>query len=235
MKTTTILFDLDGTLLPMNQDDFVNTYFSLLAKKLVPFGYKPDELISAIWAGTKQMVLNNGEKTNEEVFWEAFSKIYGDKARNDEPIFDEYYRNEFSNVKNVCGYNEKASRVVSELKNKGFRLVLSTNPIFPAVATESRISWAGLDKKDFELYTTYENSNYSKPNLEYYLNICEKIGVSPNECLVVGNDVSEDMVAEKIGMKVFLLTDCLINKENKDISNYPNGNFDDLLEFVKSF
>ena len=50
---------------------------------------------------------------------------------------------------------------------------------------------------------------------------------------MVGNDVNEDMVAGTLGMKVFLLTDCLINKENVDISQYPHGNYDDLLSYVK--
>ena len=49
---------------------------------------------------------------------------------------------------------------------------------------------------------------------------------------MVGNDASEDAAALKVGMSFFLLTDCLINKENKDISEYPQGDFDQLLKFV---
>ena len=51
---------------------------------------------------------------------------------------------------------------------------------------------------------------------------------------MVGNDVDEDMAAKKVGMDVFLLTDCLINKENKDISSYPHGDFDALNEYIKA-
>ena len=47
------------------------------------------------------------------------------------------------------------------------------------------------------------------------------------------NDVCEDMIARELGMHVFLLTDCLINKDNADISIYPNGNFDALLHYIK--
>ena len=32
-----VLFDLDGTLLPMELEKFTNTYFGLLAKKAAPF------------------------------------------------------------------------------------------------------------------------------------------------------------------------------------------------------
>ena len=122
---------------------------------------------------------------------------------------------------------------MSKIGDKGYRLVLATNPIFPAIATESRIRWAGLEPKDFEFYTTYENSGYCKPNPDYYREILNRLQVSPGECLMVGNDVTEDMVAETLGMKVFLLTDCLINKEEKDISVYPNGSFEQLLAFVE--
>ena len=49
---------------------------------------------------------------------------------------------------------------------------------------------------------------------------------------MVGNDVSDDMPASSIGMKVFLLTDCLINAEGADISAYPNGGFDEMMEYI---
>lgn len=51
---------------------------------------------------------------------------------------------------------------------------------------------------------------------------------------MVGNDVSEDMVASKVGMKVFLLTDNLVNKTNEDISVFPQGSFEDLLKYIDS-
>ena len=52
---------------------------------------------------------------------------------------------------------------------------------------------------------------------------------------MVGNDVQEDMVAEQLGMKVFLMTDDLINRDGGDISRYPQGGFEDLLEYLESF
>jgi FMN phosphatase YigB (HAD superfamily) len=60
----------------------------------------------------------------------------------------------------------------------------------------------------------------------------EKLGVKADECLMVGNDVGEDMIAEKLGMKVFLVTNCLINKSNVDISAFPHGDLSALLNFV---
>lgn len=234
MSIKVVLFDLDGTLLPMDQEVFTKTYFKGLAAKLAPYGYEPEMLIKAIWSGVMAMVKNNGEKNNEAVFWDSFCGIYGEKVFEDISHFDDYYKNDFQNVQSVCGFNPKSAETVRALKNAGMRVVLATNPLFPAIATESRIRWAGLKPEDFELYTTYESSCFCKPNPEYYREILMRIGVLPEECLMVGNDVSEDMVAQKIGMKVFLLTDCLINKNNEDISVYPNGDFSDLLDYVNS-
>lgn len=228
-----VLFDLDGTLLPMDQDKFIEAYMGTMAKKLAPHGYDSKVLGNGVFAGIKSMVGNDGSVTNEEAFWKAFSGIVGEHVKEDLPIFDDYYRNEFQSVAEVCGYDKRAKEIIDYIREKGYQVVLATNPLFPSIATESRIRWAGLDKEDFVLYTTYENSSFCKPNPKYYLEILEKIGVAPEECLMVGNDVTEDMVAEALGMKVFLLTDCIINKENKDISGYLNGGFEELLSYLK--
>lgn len=229
---TTILFDLDGTLLPMDQDTFAKAYVKGLTVAAEPAGYSPMILSTAIMAGTAAMVKNNGERTNEEVFWHTLEKTYGESVQNDIHLFDEFYATDFQKIKAVCGFNPKASELIRYIKEKGFRVVLATNPLFPSVATESRICWAGLKPEDFELYTTYETSHYCKPNLDYYKEILQQLQVTPEECLMVGNDVSEDMISEKLGMKVFLLTDCLINKKEADISAYPHGDMDALFRFV---
>ena len=235
MAINVIMFDLDGTLLPMDQDEFVRSYFGHLAGKIAPRGYEPKALIGAVWQGTEAMIKNAGEENNETVFWKHFAEILGEDARKEFGVFEEFYNNEFDAVQQSCGFNAQSAETVKTLKEMGMRLVLATNPIFPSIATEKRVKWAGLDICDFEHYTTYENSNHCKPNLEYYMDILEIIGAKPEECLMVGNDVGDDMVAEKLGIKVFLLTDCLINKNNADISVYPHGSFCELIEYINEF
>jgi len=153
-------------------------------------------------------------------------------VRAEEPVLRGFYENEFQGVQSVCGCHPAAAEIVRDLKARGIRVVLATNPVFPAVATESRIRWAGLEPSDFELYTTYENSRYCKPTLAYYEDILASLGVSGEECVMVGNDVSEDMITERLGMKTFLLTDCLINKNGEDISKWAHGGFEELKEFL---
>lgn len=234
MQITTVLFDLDGTLLPMNQDIFIKKYFGLLAQKLAPLGYDPEKLIQAVWAGTKAMVMNNGKVTNKEVFWTTCDATLGLDASKDADIHTDFYRNEFNQVQKVCGFEPMAAKIVRSLKNRGYRVVLATNPLFPSIATQNRTRWAGLQPEYFEHISTYENSHYCKPNPDYYREILELLHLQPEECLMVGNDVGEDMVTEQLGMNVFLLTDCLINKAGADISRYPHGGFPELASFLNT-
>ena len=232
MRIKTVMFDLDGTLLPMDQDQFTKYYFGLLAKKLAPYGYNAEQLVSGIWAGTAAMVKNDGSCTNEEAFWKKFCALMGEKVLEDKPLFEDFYRVEFQGARASCGFAPQAAGLVKKLKAAGYRVLLATNPIFPAIATESRIRWAGLEPEDFELYTTYENSCRCKPNPDYYRDILSSMKLDPTECLMVGNDATEDTAAELAGMQVFLLTNCLINKENKDLSQWPHGGFEELEKFI---
>lgn len=227
-----VMFDLDGTLLPMNNDDFTKGYFKFLVKKLAPHGYDPEELIAAIWKGTAAMVRNDGSRTNYEAFWETFASILGERVYGDQVLFEEFYANDFNLAKDLCGYREASGKAVKELKEKGLRVVLASNPLFPMPAQLNRIRWAGVDPEDFEVITSYEDSVYCKPNPMYYKALTGQLGVSPEECLMIGNDAQEDMAAAEIGMKVFLMTDDLINKEGRDISVYPNGDLDKAMEYV---
>lgn len=228
-----VLFDLDGTLLPMDQDQFTGAYFKGIAAHLAPYGYDPKQLIDGIWTGTMAMIKNPGEQTNEVVFWQTFASLFGEHVREDEPRFAEFYRTGFQKVRGVCGFDVRAAEIVRWLKARGVRVALATNPIFPSIATESRIRWAGLEPEDFELYTTYENINSCKPNPAYYREILTRMGLKAEDCVMVGNDVGDDMVAKNLGMEVFLLTDCLINRKNDDVSAYPQGGFDELRAFLE--
>jgi len=155
----TIIFDLDGTLLPMpDQEIFLKKYFDALTKKLMSYGLDPQKLVKVVWAGTIAMVENDGSMTNEQRFWQVFCSYFGEDARSYEPVFEDFYRNEFAECKNATGFNPKAALCVKLLKEKGYRLALATNPLFPRIATLTRINWAGLNAEDFDLVTTYENS-----------------------------------------------------------------------------
>ena len=138
-----VLFDLDGTLLPMDQEVFVKDYLGRMAAFLTPHGYDPERLIQAVWKGTGAMVKNDGKTSNEDVFWQVFNDMMEKDARQDSALFEEFYRGDFQKARQSCGFQPAAASAVREIRKMGYQVILATNPLFPAIATQSRIRWAG--------------------------------------------------------------------------------------------
>ncbi len=226
-----ILFDLDGTLLPLDIDVFVRKYFEAVTpffKNLV----EPEVFLKNLISSTEAMINNPGGQTNEEVFMNSFLPSVGQDRETMYPRFNIFYEQEFPKLKKYAGYSDWAAKVVGCLVEKGYSNVLATNPLFPRLAIEERMSWAGIDRFPWALVTTYENSHGCKPGIHYYQEICAKLGVSASDCLMVGNDVQEDMIAGTIGMDTFLVTDYLIDRGKPNYPVHYRGTLEELYNFV---
>ena len=228
-----IFFDLDGTLLPMEQDYFVKQYFKGIAAYAAPYGIEPKTLIDATVAGTYDMIKNDGSRTNMQAFWERFFAFIGEEREELIEILDGYYIGGFKLLREFTGENSLAKAMIDAAHENGRKVVLATNPVFPMAAQKERISWLGLGENDFDLITSYENSSYCKPNPKYYLDICEKMGVAPENCLMIGNDESDDMKgASAAGLECFLITDCRI-VSNNFVWTGERGSFEQALRLVE--
>ncbi|MCL2703561.1 MAG: HAD family hydrolase [Defluviitaleaceae bacterium] len=231
----TILFDLDGTLLHFSQDDFINAYFTELGKVFVGLGMDAGPSVKAVWAGTKAMIKNDGSRSNSERFWADFAEYTGlaeNRLKAVEAACDAFYVNEFNKVKSMMIPNDVPKRLVHALAVKGYKLVLATNPLFPACAVETRLNWIGLESRDFILVTHYTNSTFCKPNPGYYREVFKKTGSVPEKCLMAGNNPVEDMSAGALGAETFLVTDCLENETNADITAFRRGTLAELEEYL---
>lgn len=229
----TILFDLDGTLLPMDVEEFTHRYFGLILQTMNEKGFDGKMILDAILSSTKVMILNDGKKTNEEVFWENFTSLSNLSRDLMEPHFNDFYEHVFDQIDSHV-QSENMKQAVNILKEKNYRLILSTNPLFPRIATLKRIQWAGLDPNDFDYITTYENSSACKPNLAYYEEIIDKLDLDIKECVMIGNDVQEDGILEKIGIPVYLVSDYLLNRNNQKITTFEMTDSDAFLKYVQN-
>lgn len=229
----TILFDLDGTLLPMDVEEFTHRYFGLILQTMNEKGFDGKMILDAILSSTKAMILNDGKKTNEEVFWENFTSLTNLSRDLMEPHFNDFYEHVFDQIDSHV-QSENMKQAVNILKEKNYRMILSTNPLFPRIATLKRIQWAGLDPNDFDYITTYENSSACKPNLAYYEEIIDKLDLDIKECMMIGNDVQEDGILEKIGIPVYLVSDYLLNRNNQKITTFEMTDSDAFLKYVQN-
>ncbi len=228
----TVMFDLDGTLLPFDQNEFIKYYFGGLCKKLAPHGYDPDGVVKNVWKGTGAMIKNDGSRTNSEAFWETFRAAFPDKP-DAKAFCDEFYTGEFDQVKQCLKYVPDHKLMIERLKSRGAEIVLATNPIFPECAVATRLAWVGLSLKDFALVTRYDNSTFCKPNSKYFEELFKKLGRQPSECIMIGNSVGEDILpAKSLGIESFLVTEFVENPENVDISEFNRGTIEDAEKFT---
>lgn len=232
MRYNAILFDLDGTLLPMDNDEFTRGYFKLLTEAASAWGYPKDGLLPAMWKGVWAMVKNDGTCPNEQCFWAVFSEIFGQKVYDDIAHFDAFYGKEFHLAKECTFPTPLSKKIVEVARQKAEKVVLATNPIFPEVAVQSRLEWIGLKLEDFDFVTHYSNSGYCKPNPVYYTDIMHKLNLDPASSLMVGNNAQEDAeAAMKAGLSSYLVTDYLICEG--DLPECPKGSLEDLKVFLE--
>jgi FMN phosphatase YigB (HAD superfamily) len=229
----TILFDLDGTLLPLDMERFTAIYFGEMGKLFTDL-IDPKLLAKHIWAATGVMVENTEYRTNETVFMEHFGTLVAGEFQNYRQKFDRFYDEGFLKTREAVMPNPAIPAAVALLTEKGYRLVVATNPLFPEKAIYHRIRWAGFEPSDFAYISSYEQNHYCKPQPHFYREVLQTIGKRADQCLMVGNDVQEDLVAATLGIATFLVTDHLIHRTAGPIEHADfQGNYQDFLEFVK--
>lgn len=220
MTYKAILFDLDGTLMPITNEDFQKVYLSSLAEKLSPY-IEPKLMLNAMWQSLEVMMNDQSQKMNDRVFFKHMNQLLGkDLVETLTPEFEAYYLNEFKVLKDALDSNHEMVETISYLKNKGYDLIVATNPMFPAVAVEQRIKFSGLKVDDFKYVSNFELHSATKPNVKFYEEVLEINNLKPEECLMIGNDMQEDMVVKHLGMDGWIITDYLITNGEKDISDW---------------
>jgi HAD superfamily hydrolase (TIGR01549 family) len=170
---------------------------------------------------------------NSDVFFTTVESMSGATREMLIPVQNSFYTNEFKMVRDCARPDKNVPLVIEELKSKGYRLIIATNPLFPRIATDERIRWAGLSPDDFEYISYYDNSSWCKPSLGFYKEILKKRGLDASQCIMIGNDVTEDMRAVELGFKGFLVLDNVIG----DLERVPEcerGDYSDLLDFARS-
>lgn len=183
---------------------------------------------------TDAMIKNTDPtKTNEAVFRESFFARIGVEPDVMMPELEQFYVNEFPHLRVYTEPTPLARQILDAALDRGFGLVLATNPIFPHIAIKERMRWAGIEDLPFSLITDYESMHFCKPKLQYYEEILERLGAAPQDCLMIGNDLGEDMIAAELGMSTYLVEDCLIGEHGDPANAHHRGRLDDLLAFFQ--
>lgn len=230
-----IMTDLDCTLLPMDQDMYIQMYVQEIAKLFYDYGYDGKEIAKATMKASTFMLRNDGSRKNSEAFEDGFRVIIGENAQTIIDIFPQVYGDRYDVIKSVTSVNPYAREIVDLMKEKAEFTVVATQPMFPIEAVAKRLSWTGLTPRMFDYVTVYNDSSFSKPDPRYYKEIMDRFSATAEETLMIGNDVNEDILpCKELGVDTFLITDGIINVQNHDISDIRKGTYTDLIEYLKS-
>ena len=201
-----IFFDVDNTLIFFDELQFYKRYLSQVSQvfaDMMPLELFQKKLLSA----TQALMDNDGEMSNAEYFMNHFSTGFEEKRDEIWKRFMRFYETEYDQLQALVSVPNGVRGVFLQLQQKKLKMVIASNPMWPLDVQRKRLSWAGIGDFYFDLVTHIENMSYCKPRLEYYKEICLKIGERPEVCLMVGNDPINDMIGATIGMRTFLIVD----------------------------
>ncbi len=234
MKYKVILFDLDDTLLRNDVDQFLSAYFQTLTPHISHY-FPKDDFYSIFQAATRAVLMAKpSTQTLLQVFIDAFEKNTTTRFSDIAAALEKYYETDFSKIRKVTRNIPKACTAVETAYRKSEELVLATIPIFPERAILERLKWAGVDASLFKLITHIENMHVSKPQPEYYTEIVETMRVNPEDCLMIGNDHADDLVAKAVGMHTFLVSDFEKNRDSAKFSPDHYGSMKELVTFLEN-
>lgn len=223
-----ILFDLDGTLTLMDQEEFMKNYIGLLAPRFKQY-ISPDKFAKQLNRSTEVMIKQPQEgKTNLQTFFADFTKATGLTYHTLWPVFEAFYTTDFPALRLLVKLNPHGKEAVETALQNGYTVAIAANPVMPLLAIEERIRWAELTPQIFSVIPSIESFHYCKPHTGFYAELAENLGLQPSECLMVGNHPVEDVAAQKIGMQTFY-----VGEPVEGIQTTYQGDISDLTRKIR--
>ena len=234
MAIKTVLFDMDGTLLNMGESAFEKEYLKRMVLFLeARYPGEGKDIVKAVGYGAELMKQSDGSRLNIEVFWDGFEKASRYTRDEIEPVITQYYQTDFTHIGDTYVPDADLQAAVRLLHSKGIQLLVATTPVVPRIANDERVRWSGLGDIPWLDVTSFETYNYSKPNVKYFQQICDKYSLNPAECLMVGDSLLKDYPATELGMEFYLI----LNEDSPEAEQQFTGKKGDrkaLLEYVQS-
>ncbi|MHB8076978.1 HAD family hydrolase [Desulfosporosinus fructosivorans] len=220
-----ILFDLEETLINIDTVAFMRNYLGILAPRFAHL-LSPDKFSKQF---TKSLEVTRSEpkpgQTNIQTFYDDFSKATGQSIQTLQPIFEEFYESDFPALRCLVQAIPQGVKVVEYAIQQGFLTAVASNAILPLNAMQEHISWAGLTPEHFKIIPALDNFHFFKPQLGFFREVAESLGVKPDNCLIVSGH-TQDLVCRELGMKTFFVGS--IGLEETDYA----GNLDDLFRLI---
>jgi HAD superfamily hydrolase (TIGR01662 family) len=204
-----VLLDLDDTLIRNPNQGFVPSYLHLIDHFFEErFGTKISEaLIQSVRTLSRPRDMR---QRNLSLMLETVGSAMSLDEIQLTEAFDDFYAKDYPELRACTQPVECAPALVNDLLERGYQVAIATNPIYPTSAIHQRLEWAGLKADVIEklsFITTADNMHFSKPEPAYYAEIIARVGIEPDEALMVGDsDVNDIQSAAKVGLRTVKVT-----------------------------
>jgi HAD superfamily hydrolase (TIGR01549 family) len=204
-----VMFDLDNTLLRNPTPEFVAAYVEGVSRFFTARGgVEPSEALRQ----SVQIMMNGPRRiwqSNLELYWELLHPIWFGTPEELTHAFDAFYSDEYAALKSNTSPAPMAGEVIDRVRGEGYKIIIATNPVYPAEAIRHRLAWADLpsDLGYYDFVTTADNMHFAKPDPAYYAEILARAGLEPDEAVMIGDEPRYDVAVSKIiGMHAYNLT-----------------------------
>lgn len=198
-----VFLDLDNTMVLFDERSYFRQYFAKITPEFSDL-FTPGEFEERYLRAALSLKGNTGAVSNRDFFLENFCNGDACQGKAIWRRFMTFYGDGHSRIRVDASVPDGLNGVLDALRRSGLKLVIASNPVFPAAAQKGRLAWGDIDPGQFDFFTEIENMTFVKPRIGYYRQICQKIGEPPEACLMVGNDLQNDMVAKRAGLKTYL-------------------------------
>lgn len=197
-----VFLDMDNTLLVNPDMAFARAFLEIFEQHFTMAGFEDasSNLRMAINAMSRKQ---KGNRSNRQLTLEMLSG--GDIERANTTL-DSFYADVYPQLKNCIAAVDGASELIYQLREMDYAVVIATNPIYPETAIRQRMAWAGLPLEDdlYSLITSADNMHFAKPDPAYYAEILGRVGIEPDEALMVGDSMKNDIIpARTVGLHSF--------------------------------
>ena len=201
---TTVLWDLDGTLVRMHRAPF-RVLMPLLACAAFADVVPPWRVPSAVRTIVTRIRTNEGAGSNHELLRELVAAHTGCDSAVVDSRLNWLSTTGFPLLRWCFRPRPGAPQLVADLAERGLSQVVATNPLWPRQTVVDRLSWGGVDIGHFDYITAGENMTRSKPRTGYYRELLSKLGARPQQCVMIGDDARNDAPASELGIAVYLV------------------------------
>lgn len=229
-----LLLDLDGTLIDLDLDRFLERYARLLAGYFAPT-VPPERFGPAFMEAAMRMLTDvEPDRSNGDRFYDHFCARVGIERSWAQEQAQRFYDEAYPSLREMVRPLPAAPRLVESARRRGWRVVLATQPLFPRRAIVERMRWGGLDPDAFDFITDMDAFHACKPHPLFFQELSRAIQVPPARCVMAGNDVHDDLPAANLGISTFLARDFILRADHPAPSPRAEGSLEDLLALVDS-